>query len=340
VALRSEVPHWKSEHRAVAKCHASPSQGASFQESSDDEKCRNHQDINVGWPKEAYYVPVLPNSRNLSIREQPPAMQRMIRASVSFVTGNCLFDSTYPSAEKEEFETYHREVFIECAKELKYFEIVKRIRKDDELVKLCAHVINARISNLRTQCKKVTDGKVEGFYQLIAGEEAIKRVKVLTDENQDYLYPLKPNGDVDTKRPFFHPCIISSIKEFFFSGSRGTLAQKHEGRFSSSIDDGPGKDELELPIPIVCIAATTTHASLDDWGQGYRRSKSDFRAEAYENIYLGHELFLKTLHETEPRFYHLLMSDLYKAVSVKGFHSATHIANKAIARLNLPARAT
>jgi hypothetical protein len=44
---------------------------------------------------------------------------------------------------------------------------------------------------LRTQCKKVTDGKVEGFYQLIAGEEAIKRVKVLTDENQDYLYPLK-----------------------------------------------------------------------------------------------------------------------------------------------------
>jgi hypothetical protein len=44
---------------------------------------------------------------------------------------------------------------------------------------------------LRTQCKKVTDGKVEGFYQLIAGEEAINRVKALTDENQDYLYPLK-----------------------------------------------------------------------------------------------------------------------------------------------------
>jgi hypothetical protein len=52
--------------------------------------------------------------------------------------------------------------------------------------------INARISNLRTQSKKVTDGKVEGFYQLIAGEEAIKRVKALTDENQDYIYPIKP----------------------------------------------------------------------------------------------------------------------------------------------------
>ena len=42
------------------------------------------------------------------------------------------------------------------------------------------------------QCKKVTDSKVEGFYQLVAGEEAIKRVKTLTDENQDYLYPSKP----------------------------------------------------------------------------------------------------------------------------------------------------
>ena len=105
----------------------------------------------------------------------------------------------------------------------------------------------------------------------------MKHVKALTDENQDYIYPLKPvsvrfpsffvlsnhrmsiiqNGVVDTKRPYFHPCIISSIKEFFFAGNRGSLSQKYEARFSSSIHDGLGKDELELPIPIVCIVATT-----------------------------------------------------------------------------------
>jgi hypothetical protein len=65
------------------------------------------------------------------------------------------------------------------------------------------------------------------------------------------------NGVVDTKRPFFNPCIISSIKEFFFTGNRGTLAQKYEARFSSSIHDGPEKHELELSIPMVCIVATT-----------------------------------------------------------------------------------
>ncbi|KAF8814198.1 hypothetical protein BYT27DRAFT_7266604 [Phlegmacium glaucopus] len=291
-----------SSKRDVARL----SESASPDESSNNGGNHKYQDVNLRWPDEAHYTPVLPKARNLSIREQPLPMRRIICAAFTLVTGNSLFNSAYPSAEKVEFETYHRDVFIKCAKCLKYFKIVKHLQCDDELVKLCACVINARISNLHTQCKKVTDGKVEGFYQLLAGEEAIKRVKALTDEDQDYIYPINP----------------------------------HETCFSSSMEDGPGKDELELPIPMVCIVATTTHASLDDWSQGYKRSKSDFRADAYEYIYRGHELFLNTLHEKEPEFYHSLMSDLYKAVAVKGVHSATHMANNAMARLNLPARAT
>ena len=35
------------------------------------------------------------------------------------------------------------------------------------------------------------------------------------------------------------------------------MAQKYEARFSSSVLEGPGKDELEMPIPMVCIVATT-----------------------------------------------------------------------------------
>ena len=57
------------------------------------------------------------------------------------------------------------------------------------------------------------------------------------------------------------------------------------------------------------------HASLDDWSQGYKRTKSDFRADAYESIYRGHELFLNTLCEERPEFYHKLMSGLYNAVA-------------------------
>jgi hypothetical protein len=56
-----------------------------------------------------------------------------------------LFNSAYPAVEKVEFETYHRDALVRCAKHLKYFEIVKRIRRDDELVKLCARVVNILI---------------------------------------------------------------------------------------------------------------------------------------------------------------------------------------------------
>ena len=112
---------------------------------SDDDRQDRHQDVNHGWPDEAHYTPVLPNARNISIREQPLPMRRMIRAAVSHITNSILFDSAYPVAEKEEFEAYHRDAFVECAKHLKYFKIVKRIQRDDELVKLGARVVNILI---------------------------------------------------------------------------------------------------------------------------------------------------------------------------------------------------
>jgi hypothetical protein len=112
---------------------------------SDDDCDDKLQDVNHRWPEEAHYTPVLPNARNISIREQPVPMRRMIRAAVSHITNSILFDSAYPAAEKVEFEAYHRDAFLECAKHLKYFKIAKRIQRDDELVKLCARVVNILI---------------------------------------------------------------------------------------------------------------------------------------------------------------------------------------------------
>jgi len=59
---------------------------------------------------------------------------------------------------------------------------------------LCAYdlhllQINALVSNLRTRPKGISDKKVEGFYQLLAGDDAGSRVKALTNEDQDYIYP-------------------------------------------------------------------------------------------------------------------------------------------------------
>ena len=66
----------------------------------------------------------------------------MTKTGVNDVSGDVVFDSAYPAAEKVEFETFHCEVFIKCSKRSKYFEIVKRSQRDDELVKLYARVVS------------------------------------------------------------------------------------------------------------------------------------------------------------------------------------------------------
>ncbi|KJA13074.1 hypothetical protein HYPSUDRAFT_209477 [Hypholoma sublateritium FD-334 SS-4] len=241
-ARLAEVPRWTKDADSTAAAS----------DPEDDSDCTSgpisvHR-VNINWPEEAHYTPVAPGARNLSIKDQPLPMRRMIRASVNHVTGHFLFESAYPAANQAEYETFHRDVFVHCAKRLGYREINKRLKEDYELVKLCARV----------------------------------------------------------------------------------------GRFGSTIVEGPKKDEMELPIAMVCVIATSTHASLDDWSQGYKRVKSDFRADAYESIYRGHEIFLTTLKAERPDFFHKLMSGLYDAVGSQGIHSANHIATRCMARLNLP----
>ena len=48
--------------------------------------------------------------------------------------------------------------------------------------------LNVRVSSIRTQAKGVIDKKVEGFFQLIPGEETMECVKLLIGEmNYTYL---------------------------------------------------------------------------------------------------------------------------------------------------------
>ena len=66
------------------------------------------------------------------------------------------------------------------------------------------------------------------------------------------------NNKINTKKPFLHPVIISSMKECFFTASQtSSYADKYAAQFTSSIKEGPKKDELEVPIAMLCLIATT-----------------------------------------------------------------------------------
>ena len=51
--------------------------------------------------------------------------------------------------------------------------------------------------------------------------------------------------------------MISTLKEFAFATSRGaSLSEKHAYQFVSSVSQGVQAGELELPVAMVCAAAT------------------------------------------------------------------------------------
>jgi uncharacterized protein DUF6532 len=68
------------------------------------------------------------------------------------------------------------------------------------------------------------------------------------------------------------------------------------------------------PWKVHSLKILQIHAALDNWSDGSYLKKGDFRAEAYEDVYNGHSMFLRDLKVKKPKFFHKLMSDLYNEV--------------------------
>jgi hypothetical protein len=162
--------------------------------------------VNSKWPTEAHYVPLAHGARALAVLSQPEPMKKTLRAAFRRVTGDTLFVSAYPTMNYSDGQGYQKSVLYDCAKNLRYKELAKRFKLDDELVRVCSSAVrksiswqffydnssysqlNSRISCICTRAKEFTDKKVEGFYHLIGAEECKKRVSDYT-KNINYIYP-------------------------------------------------------------------------------------------------------------------------------------------------------
>ena len=56
------------------------------------------------------------------------------------------------------------------------------------------------------------------------------------------------------------------------------------------------------------------HSSLDDFSTGVHQ-KTEFMADLYEDIYIGHITFLNNIKTESPDRYHHLMANLFKLAS-------------------------
>ncbi|KAG6835141.1 hypothetical protein H0H93_004527 [Arthromyces matolae] len=289
--------------------------------------------INSQWAPEAHYTPPQPGVRNISLKDQPPCFHLVLKVAMRQVAGDIAFNNTFPPVTT--LPEHLKSSLIRIAEDFDFDILSRRLKEDSVLSDFAYRALSTRISAVRGNIKKVVASKVETGYN-IAGSVPERRAKAQgLLASGDYIYPRKESLNCPLRtKPYLHPIVISTIREAFFSGARGSLASKHASRFTSTITSGPQSEELELPVAMVCGAATAIYASIDDWSGGFLK-RGEFNAEGYEDIYKGHVLFLNNIRADRPGAYHRLMADLYAEVSSQNGHSAHAVASSARATLDI-----
>ncbi|KAG6839280.1 hypothetical protein C0991_004153, partial [Blastosporella zonata] len=267
--------------------------------------------VNAEWPVKAHYVLPQSGARTIPVTQQPHSMCALINAAINQTSGDAVFIDAYPSPTT--INDHFCEMLIDLANNLDFESLSLCLQSDSVLLDHLSRVLSNCLSSLCCAVKKITSPKVESSFKLEGTvAEHCEKVKSLITGGT-YIYPQNNGGLIYCTKPYHHPMIISTLRECFFSAVRESLASRHASRFKSSIKDGPLSKELELPMAMVAMVATATYATLNDWNTGYFK-KSKFNADAYKDVYRGHELVINDILAKRPHAYHCLMADLYSEV--------------------------
>ncbi|KAF8955104.1 hypothetical protein BDZ97DRAFT_1710428 [Flammula alnicola] len=304
LARRQEAPQWQEASSSVSRSRSTKASGGKH--------TANSLDVNRGWPIAAHYIP--PGQRNLSLKIQPAGLQAVLQDAILEVVGDAIFEQAYPDVGGK--NEYLKCLTRKCARDLDQTEISRRCKKDIEFMGHVARLLTARIGIVRTNVKKsIGAAAIRGFYDLPEGNaQACKDRVIALTSTLDYIYPVNQAGKVLNNQPFQHPAIIWILKDHFFRGARRSLANKYASRFTSSIENGPEKNVLEVPMAMLCMVATCIHASLDEWSSG-THNEADFNSDQYAGTYTSHEEFLGDILDEDPKKYHRMMSNLYNAAA-------------------------
>ncbi|KIJ93672.1 hypothetical protein K443DRAFT_125515 [Laccaria amethystina LaAM-08-1] len=323
----AEVPHFMTTAAGGEPADDGNDSGPEGSLDIDDDP---NQDPNEGWAIETHYNPPGRGKHNISIKAQPYILRMIIKAAIRRVTGDAIGETAYSPL--DDATKYFRRTLKRCAFSLGATLYASRFAQDHHFGVVFGRVLNGRLSTYRGGMKKVVLSKVEGFYQLAGGAEGKAKVADLINQTS-YIYPLRGDLLLRTK-PFFNLAIISMLREVFFMGTRGTLAEKHEDRFKTTSDYPVNMKRRQVTDPMVALAATCVHSALDDFATG-TCLKTEFNADLYEDVYHGHIKFLTEIRETNPEGYSKLMADLYNAVCSAITRRTTAVANNTMALLDI-----
>ncbi|KAN0141461.1 hypothetical protein V8E53_000706, partial [Lactarius tabidus] len=118
-----------------------------------------------------------------------------------------------------------------------------------------------------------------------------------------------PSGLVMHSQPYQNERIILAIQDLYFTGGSASFARRFLYLFPT-YESCEGAINHEVPIPMVALVATALYAPLYEWHTG-EQQVTEFSANGYLDIYLGHVNTLKHIQEHRAGAFHFMMADIY-----------------------------
>ncbi|KAH9009631.1 hypothetical protein EDB85DRAFT_2162475 [Lactarius pseudohatsudake] len=249
------------------------------------------------WPTDTDLLP--PGAKRLLLTNQDPLVRNVVQEAIENLRVSLLFDHAFPTAPIA--FAFTKESLITAAEKFKpsATHIQRRLQQDEEYLSKIVPLVRARVVRAR---KRVTN--------------KIAQVARLQTHNFNYTFPTKRGLLVRTPprtHPYRNECIISAIRELFFTGGRTSFAARYDHLFPVH----QGRDGIparEVPAPMVALVATAMYATLHEWRTGVAQV-TEFSANTYLDVYRSNTDTFNYILSSRPNAYHVMMADIYTQAS-------------------------
>ncbi|KAH8990017.1 hypothetical protein EDB86DRAFT_2831318 [Lactarius hatsudake] len=151
-----------------------------------------------------------------------------------------------------------------------------------------------------------------GVYDSETATDTVQQVVRLQLHNFNYTFPTKRGllvGTPSRTQPYHNECIISAIRDLFFTGGMTSFVSCYNHLFL--VHQGhDGTPAREVPAPMVALVATAMYATLHEWRTGAPQV-FEFSANTYLEVYRSNTNTLNFILNNRPNAYHVMMADIY-----------------------------
>ncbi|KAH7904458.1 hypothetical protein BJ138DRAFT_1119393 [Hygrophoropsis aurantiaca] len=309
----AEAPSWNDENADDSDLNPCGSQS----DRSEADQSNEHEDLGTDDDvMDSASIRLIPNPKGGEYRltDQKPEIRRVVQGAILHAKAYMCFEHAYPELVAQNM--YARDALVLAARELQCNTIEAHLARDTEYATILARLacllhfrVEPRVPLMRTDAKDLAFAQVAGYYRL--GHDCAESVKVLL-QNQAYVYP----QDFDAKglpkpirnKPYRAPMLIALLAALFFNGAK-SVGAKFASRFTQLAKNKAGRPEV--PIPMVALVATVTHAAVLSKSSG---STFKFSGNLFADTYRTHVEVLQRIAAQAPVKYHVMMADIYAAV--------------------------